>query len=118
MSPWEGGGGGGGGGGHRLYAQKVRGGSESPEPSSFVAELEGGMDGLRLSSGALDAAKQTASSKKGKRSIDMAAMAQAVVNESRVPLGKRKIRVLSLGTELSTVFIFLSFLFSNLIMSV
>ena len=82
--------------GHRPYAQKVRG-SESPESAGFVAELEGDMTTLRLSSDGLDTAKHGPGNKKGKRNPGMAAMAQAVVNESRVPLGKRKIRVLSLG---------------------
>ena len=56
------------------------------------------MASLKSSSDALDTpAKQGASGKKGKRNPDMAAMAQALVSESRVPPGKRKIRVLSLG---------------------
>jgi len=70
----------------KPYAQKVRG----SEGNEFMAELEGDMVGLGLSS-------VNTEKKKGKRSPDAEAIAQAIINQSRAPPGKRKLRVLSLG---------------------
>lgn len=89
----------------KPYAQKVRG-SGGPEGNEFVAELEGDFIGLGLSNvkAPVDNKKaRDAARKKGKRSPDTEAMAQAIVQESRVPPRKRKLRVLSLGSYFSQV---------------
>lgn len=81
----------------KPYAQKVKGES-GLEGNEFIAELEGGMVGLGLSNvDAEDSKKARDTLKKGKRSHDTGAIAQAIVNQSRAPPRKRKIRVLSLG---------------------
>ncbi|KAF8425899.1 acyl transferase/acyl hydrolase/lysophospholipase [Tirmania nivea] len=72
----------------KPYAQKVRG-SDGPEGNEFMAELEGDMVGLGLPN-------VNTGKKKGKRSPDAEAIAQAIVSQSRAPPRKRKIRVLSL----------------------